>query len=265
MTVVVAFHCSDGVVVAADSMLTPAIGGINVGHHSGIKCSVITGPQIFAFAGDQGQAARFKLFAETMAANASAATHPLLHCVSLSQAILTQLSQTGIAPKDVWTNTILGFLHSGSCHCCVFEGNMQPRMLDQNHYYVALGSGKMSADPFLRFVSDTFCTPGQAPKVHLATFLAIWTVQHVIDVNPGGVAGPIRIAVFEKDASGSYVARELPTSEIEAHGQAIDAAAQALRDWRNGIQSGAAAGNVPAPPTAPFAASTAPTIQSTTP
>ena len=37
MTVVIAFHCSDGVVIAADSMLTPNMGGINVGHHHGKK------------------------------------------------------------------------------------------------------------------------------------------------------------------------------------------------------------------------------------
>jgi hypothetical protein len=255
MTVVVAFHCSDGVVVAADSMLTPTMGGISVGHHSGIKCSVITGPQLFAFAGDQGQAARFKLITETMAPQIVSAAHPLLHGVNLSQQILAQLNSTGIPPQNVGVNAVVGFAHGGGCHCCVFEGSLQPRLLDKDHYYVALGSGKLSADPFLRFVVDTFCTPGQPPGVHLATFLATWTVQHVIDVNPGGVAGPIKVAVFEKSASGAYVERELPTAEIEAHCQAIDDAAKALRDWRNGIQSGTAAGNVPAPPIAPSTAS----------
>ena len=32
MTVVVSFLCSDGAVVAADSMLTPSLGSVNVGH-----------------------------------------------------------------------------------------------------------------------------------------------------------------------------------------------------------------------------------------
>ena len=68
---------------------------------------------------------------------------------------------------------------------------MQPRLLDKDHYYVALGTGKLSADPFLRLLVDTFCQSGQ-PTVREAVFLATWAVQHVIDVNPGGVAGPIR-------------------------------------------------------------------------
>lgn len=225
---------------------------------------VIAGPQIFAFAGDQGQAARFKLFVESMAGNAAMAMHPLIHCVNLSTAILTQLNSTGIAPKDAGVNAVVGFEHGGACHCCVFEGALQPRLLDKDHFYVAFGTGKLSADPFLRFVTDTFCTAGAPPKVHLATFLATWTVQHVIDVNPGGVAGPIRISVFEANGSGGYIVRELPTAEIDAHGSAIEDAAKALRDWRNGIQSGAAAGNVAAPPTAP-SASTAPTTASTSP
>lgn len=254
MTVVVAFHCIDGAVVAADSMLTPSLGGLNIGHHTGIKCSVINGPQLFAFAGDQGQSARFKLLAEVAAANVAAAIHPLVYAVNLSQAIVQQLASTGIGTKDIGVNTVLSFIHGTNCHCCVFEGALQPRLLDADHCYVALGIGKLSADPFLRFVSDTFCEPRQPPRVHLATFLAVWVVQHVINVNPGGVAGPIRVSVFERNAIGGYDAKELQPAEIDAHVTAIDDAAEALRKWRNDIQSGAAAGGVAAPPAAPVAA-----------
>ena len=70
--------------------------------------------------------------------------------------------------------TILAFPHSAGHHCCVFEGTIQPRLLDTNHFYVALGSGKLAADPFLRFLVDIFCPNGQ-PKVREAIFLATWT------------------------------------------------------------------------------------------
>jgi hypothetical protein len=94
-------------------------------------------------------------------------------------------------------------------------------------------------------------------------FLATWTVQHVIDTNPGGVAGPIRIAVLERDGNGGFAARDLPDTEIEEHRQAMDSAAQALRSWRDGIQSGAAAEGVeepPAMPPAPEAVQAAPEV-----
>ena len=149
MTVVVAFLCSDGMVVAADSMLTPNLGNLQVGHHTGVKVYVLPGPQVFAFAGDQGQAGRFKVIAETNAASSAAASHPIQYPLTLSQILIAQLQSTGIAINSVDLNAILGFLQGGSCHCCVFERAMQPRNLDQNHYYVALGIGKLSADLFL--------------------------------------------------------------------------------------------------------------------
>lgn len=52
MTVVVTFLCDDGVVVAADSMLTPSFGGISVGHHDCRKVHLLENKQVFAYAGD---------------------------------------------------------------------------------------------------------------------------------------------------------------------------------------------------------------------
>ena len=76
MTVVVAFLCPDGVVVAADSMLTPMIGTgagpIGVGHHTGRKVYRLPGEQIFGWAGDLGLAARFKTMVELNPAAAGA-------------------------------------------------------------------------------------------------------------------------------------------------------------------------------------------------
>jgi hypothetical protein len=250
MTVVVAFFCPDGVVVAADSMITPNMGGIGVGHHHGRKIEVLPGPQLFAFAGDQGQAARFKILAELQHAQIAGLAHALEYGLAMSMGIIKQLASTGINVNAIGTNTILAYGHGGSHHCCMFEGQLQPRLLDEHHFYAALGSDKLSADPFLRFLVDTFCSNAR-PRLREAIFLATWTVQHVIDTNPGGVAGPIRVATFSVDGSGTYQATELPDSEIAEHQQAVESAAAALRKWRDEIQSGHAADDAPAPPTPP--------------
>jgi hypothetical protein len=263
MTVVVAFYCIDGVVIAADSMITPSMGGIGVGHHHGRKIEVLPGPQLFAFAGDQGQAGRFKIMAEHYHSQIGGLSHALEYGLGMSQGIVEQLRNTGITGNAIGANTILAYCHGGAHHCCMFEGQLQPRLLDQHHYYAALGTGKLAADPFLRFLVDVFYPNGQ-PTVPEATFLAIWTVQHVIDTNPGGVAGPIRIATFIKDQAGNFQAIcrrhaaaepgkrtggfELPDSEIQEQQQAIESAAHALRDWRDKLQSGDAADNAPAVP-----------------
>jgi len=252
------------------SIGTPA-GPLGIGHHTGVKCSVITGPQIYAFSGGQALSGRFQLHAETVYGSLAAATHPLFYAVNVCQRAIADFASTGLPLHQVDLATVLAYVHGGNCHCCVFEGLLQPRLLDSNHFYASIGSGKLSADPFLRFVVDTFCQPGRPPGVHLATFLAVWVVQHVVDVNPGGVAEPIRVAVFERDTPGpGYSARELPPTEIAAHKAAIDDAAEALRAWRNNIQSGAAAGGVVSPPIAPAtgsatSAGTAPELSTTGP
>lgn len=251
MTVVVAFNCSDGVVVAADSMITPSLGGMSVGHHHGLKISVLSGPQLFAFAGDQGQADRFRVMANGLNGLIAQALHPLSYSIAICKAIIEQFQSTGIGMDRINANTILAFAHGGSHHCCVFEGPLQPRLLDKDHFYVALGSGKMSADPFLRFLVDVFCVGSKQPSVREGVFLATWAVQHVIETNPGGVAGPIRVGTFDTSDDGTFHARSLPNDEIAEHQQAIESAAEALRSWRNQLQSGAAAQDIPAPPEAP--------------
>jgi hypothetical protein len=250
MTVVVAFYCPDGVVIAADSMITPTIGGINVGHHHGRKIDILSGPQLFAFAGDQGQAARFKIMAEGAHAQIAGLAHPLDLGLRISGAIIQQFATTGISGNAIGTNTILAYSHGGTHHCCMFEGALQPRLLDEHHFYAALGSGKLSADPFLRFLVDLFCPNGR-PTLREAIFLATWTIQHVIDTNPGGVAGPIRVATFGRNSDGAFQAGELLDNEIAEHQQAIESAAAALRSWRDGIQTGDAADDAPEPPTPP--------------
>ena len=111
------------------------------------------------------------------------AAHALDYPLALAQTLSTQFQTTGIA-NAINVNTILMFLHQNSCHCCVFEGAMQPRLLDKDHYYVALGSGKLSADPFLRFLVDTFCQSGHPtvreavrfPTIQRSSSLADWSL-----------------------------------------------------------------------------------------
>ncbi len=251
MTVVVAFLCTDGVVVAADSMLTSSMGQLNVAHHTGQKITVENGNQVFAYAGDQGLGHRFRIVVGANHAAIAGTPHAIDYPIALTRAMVAQFKSTGVANNGA-VNTVLGFVHPTGHQCCIFEGAIQPRLLDQDHFYMALGSGKLGADPFLRFLVDTFCGNGQ-PTVREAIFLATWVVEHVIRTNPGGVAAPIRVAVLEQNAAGAMVARKLPPAEIEEHKQAIESAEEALRAWRDGLLSGAAAEDVPEPPAAPQA------------
>ena len=176
-------------------MLTPTIGNLAVGHHKGVKVELLPGNQIFAYAGDQGQGARFKFIAEGRHDEILQALRPIDYSVRISKEIIEQLHSTGISLDRIDVATILAFIHDEKPQSCIFEGPLQPRLLDSRHYYATLGTGKQFADPFLRFLIDTFCPRGQ-PNVADARFLATWTLRHVIDTNPGGVADPIKMAVI---------------------------------------------------------------------
>lgn len=247
MTIVVAFLCLDGVVVAADSMLTASMGNYPIAHHTGRKLDLLNGnQQIFAYAGDLGQGARVRILAEGIYSGPPMeSSHPLDYPLDVSESVIQQFRRTEIH-GSINVSAILAYAHDATPQCCVFEAAMQPRLLDTHHFYCALGSGKLSADPFLRFLVDIFCLQAQ-PTVREAVFLATWTVEHVIRTNPGGVAGPIRICVLERVAE-NHRTRALSDPEIEEHREAIASAQIALRTWRTAIQSGAAAGNTPPPP-----------------
>jgi hypothetical protein len=175
----------------------------------------------------------------------------------LSQSINAQFASTHVPVQNRDAACFVAFPHGGHAHCCAFTGGAQPFMLDADHYYMALGSGKLSADPFLRFLVDIFCTGGR-PSVHTATLLAAWTVEHTSETTQGGVAPPIRIGVLET-VNGALAARELPDSEVDTHLQAVKSGHQALRDWRDRIQAGQVPANTQPVPQAPAAGPVPPT------
>ncbi|WP_457583159.1 hypothetical protein [Ensifer canadensis] len=242
MTVVVGFLCSDGVVIAADSMISSPIA-----HLHGQKIAVLPGPQLFALAGDLGQNARFRTYAELNHNLIPQQMHASHYPRILTQAIVDEFISTGIG-NSINAAPILAFAHGDTHHCCVFESQFQYRMLDADNYFCAVGSGKMSADPFLRYLTDIFCPEGQ-PSVSEAIFLATWAVEHVITVNPGGVAAPLKLATFTPDpAAGAYLGRLLGDPEIEEHRVAVSSAAQALRNWRISLGANAPLADVDAGP-----------------
>lgn len=248
------------------------MGGMGVGHHKGIKVYKLPGEQLFGLAGDVGLCMRFKAMIESSPASAGMPAQPpvagaapippnpyptaLDYVLLISQSINQQFAATRVPNHDA-AMCFVAFPFGGQAHCCAFVGGVQPFMLDQNHYYMALGVGKLSADPFLRFLVDIFCS-SRRPTVREAVFLATWTVQHAIETTPGGVADPIRVGVIEA-VTGGFTARELPRSEIYEHLQAVSSAQQSLRDWRDAIQSGQAAAGVPPVPQPPPAQPPAPT------
>jgi hypothetical protein len=60
---------------------------------------------------------------------------------------------------------------------------------------VALGSGQPIADPFLALMKRILWSDHQ-PTLAEARLVAAWTIQHVVQTNPGGVGGDLQMATL---------------------------------------------------------------------
>lgn len=251
MTVVVAFLCTDGVVIGADSMLTIGLGNVPVAHHKGKKVHILSGNQVFAYSGDQGLGDRFRLLAEAGHSHIAGKQQPLDYGLLLTQSAMQQFEVTKVGSVDL--SVVLAFPFNDTPQCCVFMGKtVQPRMLDAHHFYTALGSGGIAANPFLRFLYEAFCQ-GQQPSLRDAVFLTTWALHYTIETIPGGVSDPLYIGELRAEG-GRYTAHELSRDNIHEHLAAIEDARKSLRDWRDSLHAVTADADFPAKPEPPVSA-----------
>ena len=96
--------------------------------------------------------------------------------------------------------------------------------------YVAIGSGQTIADPHLALLRRVFW-PDKLPNVADGIFAVMWTLLHAIQVNPGGVAEPIQLAVLERSKGKELRARELSKQSVEEHRQHVKDAEEHLRSF----------------------------------
>ena len=142
---------------------------------------------------------------------------------------------------------MLAFSCQDAPHICSFDPeHFQPELIERRLWYDSMGSAKHITDPFLALMRKAFWTSGP-PLVYDAVFAVTWALDHAIEVNPGGVNGPIRIAVIERQ-EGRLKARLLSEDELDEHKQNVEATYEALRRFRN-RQSAATARDLPEMPT----------------
>jgi|CXWL01.1.fsa_nt_gi 20S proteasome alpha/beta subunit len=249
MTVVVAFLCSDGAVVAADSLVTTTVNGEVSAEHTCRKVNTCSVSRIMGWAGKLDLGFRFHSIMQNH--DPTGVVNAIDHGISISKMAIWHYQQTAL-PFPLDLNTAVAFVHHGVPQCCVFDNHMQPLLLNSDLCFAALGTGKVAADPFLRFLIDTFCR-GKQPTVSDARFLATWAVSYTIDSQPH-VGGPIQMVTIEREG-GTFKARELTEDEIGEHRQAVEEAAKSLRGWRDSLKSPKippdAKPSIPAPPVPP--------------
>lgn len=243
MTAIVGVLCRDGVVLGADSSTTFGLpdGGRSIEQPSH-KIDVVEGHVIVASTGSVGLAQRFRAIVEEAWRSRSFKGNPIDAGKHLCRKMLEDLTFTGLRPGQ--HGALLAFPCAGNPCLCEFAlADFQPELKQSDRiWYCAMGSAQPIMDPFLGFIRSVFWQSGQ-PTVQDGIFAVTWTLDHAIEVNPGGVNGPARVAVLERNSKGEFTARLLADEDLFEHRENIEEAKARLRGLRE--EQGATSGTVP--------------------
>ena len=228
MTSIVGVLCRDGAVIGTDSATT--FGGRNhTIEQRTEKLDIVGGEIILAGAGQLGLRQRFRdIVEDAWRKDLLKKSRPLDLGKYLSATTLQDFGSTR-APQGAF-GAMLAFPCQDAPFLCTFDpDHFQPEFIEERLWYDSMGSAKPITDPFLALMRKAFWTSGP-PLIHDAIFAVTWALEHAIEVNPGGVNGPIRIAVLERNPG--LRAHILAEHELLEHKQNVAAAYGALRRFR---------------------------------
>ena len=111
--------------------------------------------------------------------------------------------------------------------------------------FVAIGSGKPTADPFLAHLRRIFW-PNSVPTLTDGIFALVWALDHSIEVSPGGLSQPIEIVVMRQGDRNIPVIETLPPEELGEHRQHVIEIEDRMREFREDAD-----GSIDEPPQVP--------------
>jgi 20S proteasome alpha/beta subunit len=246
MTLIVGVLCADGCVIAADSAATygtPA-NSQTIAQQTQ-KIQLIEKSGLIAVSGAIGLAQRFHNDVDRMWTTGEFKGTKVANAVDAGVRISEAFKKHIFSEMQIAQHTArLGYSSAGGIasaivalpiagrHCLIqFDVNGGPEVATQNLPFVSIGIGQPTADPFLAFLRKVFWKKSE-PTLLDGVFAALWTVEHAIDFAPGGIAGPVHVAVLEKAKNG-YSARFLSDNELAEHKQHVGEAEDALEHFAN--------------------------------
>jgi hypothetical protein len=249
VTALVGIYCKDGIVVGADSAATSSTaGGVSTIEQPLMKIEIIGGRLIIAGTGQIGLGQRFTAVAKKLCEEKK-----LLECdphavaKTLAQNALRDWDST-FAPKGQY-GALVAFPCKKDRHLVEFASvDFQPEFKNSNLWYVSMGSAQTIMDPLLALMRQVFWADGP-PSIQDAIFAATWMLDHAVTVNPGGVNQPVRIAVMET-VNDEWRARLLTEEELLEHRGNVEAAKEALRNYKVHMAKSEGAEELPLAPQA---------------
>ena len=120
------------------------------------------------------------------------------------------------------TSSLIALPVAGQAELIECDYTGKPEAKSDDLPYAAIGSGQRLADPFLAFLRRMFWAD-QPPTLSQGLLAAVWTLEHAIRVNTGGVSHPIQLATLTENPEGDMDARLLSSEDIDEHLQSVDA------------------------------------------
>lgn len=232
MTAIVGVYCRDGVVIGTDSSTTFTQGALHTIEQPSDKIYIVGDRIIIAGTGQVGLGQRFVNIVQN-SWNAKEINGTGLEVAKrLCIKTVDDFASTGVRGNNY--GALVAYPASGKHHLCEFAiTDFQPELKTENIWYCSMGSTQAITDTFLAFTRDIFWAEGP-PTVADAIFSVTWTLDLAVEINPGGVNAPVRIAVLRNNHKGQLFAELLTEEELGETRQAV----QDMKERMQGIMKG---------------------------
>jgi 20S proteasome alpha/beta subunit len=239
LTSIVGVYCSDGVVIGTDSSATFGSGAVRTIEQETKKIQIYNGMVIVAGTGEVGLGQRFcniadKSFRET----GFIKNKPVESMTVLSQRAVKdfQSTYTGFPnfPPGFKYGALVAYSTGEDFHLCEFDPiTFRPelKLPEQKFYFSSMGSGQPITDPFLALMRKIFWD-SERPTVADAKFITTWALTHAIEVNTGGINGPIQMAAIRKTDKAKYSAAMISDEEIQEHMDIVNNAESHMKNFK---------------------------------
>lgn len=235
MTIVIGLLCQDGVVIGSDSSATFASGNTATIEQKIKKVNIIDEHVIVAGTGQVGLGQRFNFTVEQFWRQGGFKNKAPIEAVKeLAAAGIRDFVSTNTKPGQY--GALMAVAVNGRFNLCEFALNdFQPELKTPDSlWYVSMGCGQPITDPFLGLMRKVFWHD-KPPRINEGIFAVYWALQHTIELNPGGINGPIQIATIAQTEKG-YRARLLSDAELSEHNDNVEGAIKHLEGYKEILQ-----------------------------
>jgi hypothetical protein len=233
MTSIVGIYCRDGVVIGADSAVTMGDSKHPTIEQTVEKLEIFDNKIILAGTGSVGINQRCCIVVEKTRNNGIYTKDSWNVAKEISHEMVEDAKKSNLQTFQGFYSALIAYPSNGSHHLFDFSGPLfQPEKLDEKIWFCSKGCVSQITDSFLAFLREIFWKE-TIPNINDGIFATVWTLEHAINVNAGGVNGPIRISILEKQGV-NFKSRFVEEDELLEHDEYIKETKGLLTAFRNG-------------------------------